>query len=530
MLLALTSFLLIYTSYGIKLRTNLLVQMYILDESHSYLLDDDAFICVNGKSQTPQNTNTQNRDTSRDTSSHSSSANTGISSQESLLLTVGGPISIKTIPVEEMLAANNVPNQLFYVFCQQNKMWFHHYLAILSAIRHIQPEAITFYHDWSEPQNPNPYYNTFYQELKEEFPSFRSIQVNSDTACDGPMRPKKDFINCLLSEHGGMYVHETTMITGYPKNLRTYSFIDAYNAETGEGFLLAQRGLDVANHYADKDRLTKPADTRLKVASFRCRDNMTYCQAPFDQKPFCVNLQYSFFPRDIMTLDNDFGKLARQIFYNDTQIALPKPDSRELIPNIAHMVWIGGGSMNFLFYMGVLSLIYVAEVDHVYIHGDQPPTGEYWEKIKHNPKLLWIYRRPPRYVYGQPISVLSHISDVWRVELMIQYGGIYMDTDAVFVRKLTPEIRAYDAVSSLDSWPKGHPPYPDVINFGVCAGKRNAKFWTLFRETFSEYYDNDWAYNGLSRPYQVWERHPDLLLLDPHFTVSYTSLYICLCR
>jgi len=31
--------------------------------------------------------------------------------------------------------------------------------------------------------------------------------------------------------------------------------------------------------------------------------------------------------------------------------------------------------------------------------------------------------------------------------------------------------------------------------------------------------DNDWSWNGLRQPYRIKERHPDLVLIDPHLQV-----------
>ena len=44
-------------------------------------------------------------------------------------------------------------------------------------------------------------------------------------------------------------------------------------------------------------------------------------------------------------------------------------------------------------------------------------------------------------MFGTRVNVVSHVTDVWRVDFMIKYGGIYVDTDAAFVQKLDHEIR-----------------------------------------------------------------------------------------
>jgi len=37
--------------------------------------------------------------------------------------------------------------------------------------------------------------------------------------------------------------------------------------------------------------------------------------------------------------------------------------------------------MDALFFLCVLSMLHVAKLDVVYVHGDTPPTGEYWDLL-----------------------------------------------------------------------------------------------------------------------------------------------------
>lgn len=262
-------------------------------------------------------------------------------------------------------------------------------------------------------------------------------------------------------------------------------------------------------------------DPQLETKDFFCSSAERYIQA--HNKPLCVN-PGGFFPKDIWELDNSFGRLVRRIFYGSPEIRLPQQRYDVLIPNIAHIVWIGGGPMDFLFYMGVISLIYVAEVDMVYIHGNLPPTGPYWNRIRHHPQLTLVYREVPLSIYGTRVEVLSHITDIWRVDFMLKYGGIYVDTDTAFVRPLDKDIRAYDAVGTYD-WTYWNHPFPDTINFGVAIGKKNAKYWHLFQESMRWFKDDDWAWNGLRQPYKIKERHPELVKIDPRLQVTcYKSL------
>jgi len=81
-------------------------------------------------------------------------------------------------------------------------------------------------------------------------------------------------------------------------------------------------------------------------------------------------------------------------------------------------------------------------------------------------------------IFGETVENTAHKSDVWRADIMFKYGGIYADTDAIFVRALTDELRAYDAVVSYD-WPDWDPPFPDILNLGVTVAKPGTRFWEL---------------------------------------------------
>jgi len=116
-----------------------------------------------------------------------------------------------------------------------------------------------------------------------------------------------------------------------------------------------------------------------------------------------------FYPMDVWELDDAFGRLARRLFYGTEAIRRPVPSSGggggdgDLVPNIAHMIWVGGGRMSYVFYLSVLSLLYVAGLDVVYIHGDMPPTGPLWNDIRTLPqtrdRVKFIYRTLPLKVH-----------------------------------------------------------------------------------------------------------------------------------
>ena len=57
--------------------------------------------------------------------------------------------------------------------------------------------------------------------------------------------------------------------------------------------------------------------------------------------------------------------------------------------------------------------------------------------------LKLVYRQPPVQVHGQNISRIYHRADVAKFQILLEYGGIYLDNDVIVVNSLDP-VRCYD--------------------------------------------------------------------------------------
>jgi hypothetical protein len=87
-------------------------------------------------------------------------------------------------------------------------------------------------------------------------------------------------------------------------------------------------------------------------------------------------------------------------------------------------------------FLAMTSAVNILNVDVIFIHTDCPPTGFYWEKILTNggSKIKIIKRSPPVEIWNQKIEKVEHLSDVARLEILIEVGGIYGDDDLVFLK------------------------------------------------------------------------------------------------
>lgn len=59
-----------------------------------------------------------------------------------------------------------------------------------------------------------------------------------------------------------------------------------------------------------------------------------------------------------------------------------------------------------------------------------------------------VHRKPPAYVHNQRLLHMYHRGDIAKMEVLIEYGGIYLDYDVIVVNSMDP-LRRYDATLGI---------------------------------------------------------------------------------
>ena len=107
-----------------------------------------------------------------------------------------------------------------------------------------------------------------------------------------------------------------------------------------------------------------------------------------------------------------------------------------MIPNIVHFVYIKERPWKLHHYLSVKSAVQRSGADKVKIWLDEEPDGEWWDKTK---PLVTVQKvKPPTEIFDKPITQPAHKSDVIRLQVLIQEGGIYADTDIIFLKSFQP--------------------------------------------------------------------------------------------
>lgn len=111
-----------------------------------------------------------------------------------------------------------------------------------------------------------------------------------------------------------------------------------------------------------------------------------------------------------------------------------------MIPNKFHFVHLTDGGSYRPFglhhYLCIKSCHDVNEPDEIVFYCNVEPTGEWWDKAKQYVRVVLV--EPPTEIFGHPITQLAHKSDVIRLQVLMEEGGIYADMDTLFIKPYTP--------------------------------------------------------------------------------------------
>jgi hypothetical protein len=142
------------------------------------------------------------------------------------------------------------------------------------------------------------------------------------------------------------------------------------------------------------------------------------------------------------------------------------------------------------------------------LHGNTLPIGKWWRRtLEDVDNIYFINTTRPKYaIGGQPFLCIQHAASYWRLFVLIEYGGIYLDTDILVVRSFDP-LRNYTVVMGQET--------VDKINNGVILAQPGAEFLKLVAESYSVYKGKREQYhNTVKNIYRIYKTHPHLMHVE----------------
>ncbi len=130
---------------------------------------------------------------------------------------------------------------------------------------------------------------------------------------------------------------------------------------------------------------------------------------------------------------------------------------------------------------------------------NKKPSGEYWERAKQYCNL--IITEPDSEIFGNKLLHPAHMSDVFRIKILNQEGGVYCDFDTITLQSFTPLVeKNLFLVADLSS-------RKQTIGNGVIVSPPNSEYldeWLLmFKHFRSKGLDKYWDEIGVKAHHKL---------------------------
>jgi len=116
-------------------------------------------------------------------------------------------------------------------------------------------------------------------------------------------------------------------------------------------------------------------------------------------------------------------------------------DTSPIVPNIIHYLNLNNSEISQKQYWSILSAIQHQNPVLIYIHvSDQIKLkGRYWSELsqKHNLFIVNNINHKETIFGVKPKYILKHISDILRLEILIHYGGIFLEENIILAESLS---------------------------------------------------------------------------------------------
>ena len=179
-------------------------------------------------------------------------------------------------------------------------------------------------------------------------------------------------------------------------------------------------------------------------------------------------------------------------------------NSNDNIPNIIHYIFglkEQTEPFSFIYYMSIYSAFLINKPDIIFFHYQYEPYGYWWDKAKKYVKLNYV--NCDNISWGEKkIYKYAHKADKLRLDILLKYGGIYMDIDTI-TYKPYKDLLEYDFVIGIQEEnyePKNITLYCNAI----LMAKKDSLFIKRWIDSYEKNFNPDgWCEASVHLPYYV---------------------------
>lgn len=209
-----------------------------------------------------------------------------------------------------------------------------------------------------------------------------------------------------------------------------------------------------------------------------------------------------------------------------------------MIPKILHFIWLTPpeGNEFKLHHQIAVKAAHAHNKDYkILFHCDKEPESTFFKEVR--PLMEIVHVEIPHSIFGNPIKYTTNKADLVKFNIMLEYGGIYLDLDIITLRsfdpyldnnvcmglELSPKMNLRQVFYFLRTFQFDILKYKFRMPTGLCAGfimgSKGSDFFRDWIEGYRNFDMEKWAYFAVKLPYQISQsgKH-QVKILDPYIT------------
>ncbi|CAF4039032.1 unnamed protein product, partial [Adineta steineri] len=139
------------------------------------------------------------------------------------------------------------------------------------------------------------------------------------------------------------------------------------------------------------------------------------------------------------------------------------------------------------------------------------PNTFWWNKTKNDPEInvTLVKSRLVETIFNKSIDHHAHRGDIMRLEVLIEYGGIYLDTDVLVLRSFAPLLNISDVIMAHQS------DDPKTACNAVILAKKNATFLRRLYHSYQSFDSRCWDCHSVKLTGQLASIYIDEVVVLP---------------
>ena len=172
-----------------------------------------------------------------------------------------------------------------------------------------------------------------------------------------------------------------------------------------------------------------------------------------------------------------------------------------------HMKRPKADAFNIIRYLNIKSAYEVNKPDNIFFYYKHEPYGKWWELAKQY--ITPVKIEPPTEIFGNPVNHYAHQADVIRLQILIEEGGIYLDSDVLCLKSFSDLLNLEGKKGGFIMGQEGENSVK-LCN-AIMLSEKDAEFSKIWLSQYTTFDDNNWAGHSIELPYMLFQQYPDLI-------------------